>query len=109
MDPLEDEGGLPGEFMDVPAPEGAEDVPWAHRVADEVEGPDSEWFRNQGWKGPEDAARSFRETKAELTRVQQEYARTLDALRASRRPRTTGTSSSRRLRPPVMTFSSRRG
>jgi hypothetical protein len=83
MDPLEDEGGLPGEFMDVPAPEGAEDVPWAHRVADEVEGPDSEWFRNQGWKGPEDAARSFRETKAELTRVQQEYARTLDALRAS--------------------------
>jgi hypothetical protein len=83
MDPLEDEGGLPGEFMDVPAPEGGEDVPWAHRVADEVEGPDSEWFRNQGWKGPEDAARSFRETKAELTRVQQEYARTLDALRAS--------------------------
>lgn len=83
LDPLEDEGGLPGEFMDVPAPEGGEDVPWAHRVADEVEGPDSEWFRNQGWKGPEDAARSFRETKAELTRVQQEYARTLDALRAS--------------------------
>lgn len=78
-----DEVGDSGEFMDVPAPEGAEDVPWAHRVADEVEGPDSEWFRNQGWKGPEDAARSFRETKAELTRVQQEYARTLDALRAS--------------------------
>jgi hypothetical protein len=82
LTPVED--GEPGEFMDVPEPEGAvEDVPWAHRVADEVEGPDSEWFRNQGWKGPEDAARSFRETKAELTRVQQEYARTLDALRAS--------------------------
>jgi hypothetical protein len=79
-----------------PRPEGAEDVPWAHRVADEVEGPDSEWFRNQGWKGPEDAARSFRETKAELTRVQQEYARTLTRFAQARRPRTTGTSSSRR-------------
>ncbi len=80
-DPFGDEGA--GEFMDVVEDVPDADIPWAHRVAEEVEGPDSEWFRNQGWKGPEDAARSFRETKAELTRVQQEYARTLDALRAS--------------------------
>ena len=83
LDPVGDVD--PGEFMDVPAPEGdaGGDVPWAHRVAEEVDGPVADWWRTKGWASPQDAERSYREVEGELTRVKQEYAQTLEALRAS--------------------------
>lgn len=81
-----DEGGDAGEFMDIPGDDGdaGESLSFAERMAAELgDSPSAEWFRNQGWQSPEEVEKSFRSTKAELTRLQQEYAATLDALRSS--------------------------
>ena len=89
MDPMEDGGEPDGGYLEVPADDDAatgegDARSFAERMADELgDDPSADWFRNQGWQSPQDVERSFRETKGELTRLQQEYARTLDAFRDS--------------------------
>lgn len=88
LDVPDDDGGDVGDgFMEVPGDDGAPEAPasLAERLAaaEGLDPRDADWIRNKGFRSESDLIASLRNLEGQKTRVEQEYAQLMDALRRS--------------------------